>query len=87
MGRKILPCVFLLDVLCSFRESEKIGVMDRCFECSHYRRFMLEAEEEDVRVMEEIDREREELERENQGDVLGEIEREYVRKKWGSGGR
>jgi hypothetical protein len=52
---------------------------------------MLEAEEEDVRVMEEIDREREELERElerkNQGDVLGEIEREYVRKKWGSGGR
>jgi len=61
---KLLSCFFDDDVLCSFRESEKSGVMDRCFGCREYKRFMEEMEEEDVRIMEEIDREREALERE-----------------------
>jgi len=54
-GLKVLPCAFLPDVLCSFRKSEKFGIMDRCFKCSHYLRFMCEMDEEDERVMDEID--------------------------------
>ena len=61
--RKYFPCVFFDDVLCSFRKSEKSGIMNRCFKCREYKRFMEEMEE-DVRIMEEIDREREALERE-----------------------
>jgi hypothetical protein len=58
----ILPCVFFPDVLCSSRKSEKFGIMNRCFKCPHYFRFMREMQEEDERVMDEIDRERRELE-------------------------
>jgi len=54
--KKLFSCFFLLDVLCSFRKGERFGVMNRCFKCPHYRRFMREMEEEDVRVMDEIDR-------------------------------
>lgn len=64
---KLLSCVFLSDVLCSYRKSEKSGVMDRCFKCEYYKRFMLESEEEDIKVMEEIDKEREELGNEKKG--------------------
>ncbi|MEM2105124.1 MAG: hypothetical protein QXV21_01465 [Candidatus Bathyarchaeia archaeon] len=46
---------------------------------------MLECEEEDIRDVEEIDRQRKELERSKESDVLDEIERKYVRKKLGSG--
>jgi len=80
-SKKLLSCVFLVDVLCSFRKSEESGVMGRCFKCSHYFRFMREMEEEDDAVMDEIDREREELERMNESDVLGEIEKKYVRRR------
>jgi hypothetical protein len=41
--------------------------MDRCFKCEYYKRFMLESEEEDIKVMEEIDKEREELGNEKKG--------------------
>jgi len=59
---KLLSCLFLDDVLCSFRESDGSGFMDRCLKCRRYKRFMREMDEEDERVMDEIDREREELE-------------------------
>ena len=55
--KKILPCLFLLDVkVCSFRKSEKfVGLMDRCLKCPHYLKFLDEMAEEDEKVMDEID--------------------------------
>lgn len=54
---KPLSCLFLLDVLCSFRKSEKVfGIMDRCLKCKHYLEFLKEMQEEDEKVMDEIDR-------------------------------
>lgn len=55
MSSKLLSCVFLPDVLCSFRKSEKFTMMDRCLKCSHYARFLREMAEEDEKVMDEID--------------------------------
>ena len=57
--RKLLSCMFLDDVLCSFRKSEKSGIMNRCLKCPHHRRFNQEMLEEDERVMDEIDKIRE----------------------------
>lgn len=53
---KLFSCFFLSDVLCSFRTNEKFGVMSRCLKCPHYRRFVREMDEEDERVMDEIDK-------------------------------
>ena len=53
--QKPLSCLFLADVLCSYRKSEKFTVMNRCLKCRHYRRFTREMAEEDERVMDEID--------------------------------
>lgn len=50
---KLLSCAFLPDVLCSYRKSEKSGVMGRCLKCEHYARFIREMDREE----EEIDRE------------------------------
>jgi len=36
--------------------NEKLGVMDRCLRCSHYKRFLREMAEEDEKVMSEIDK-------------------------------
>jgi hypothetical protein len=55
---KCLKCVFFDDVLCSFRKSGKFAIFDQCFKCSHYSRFIREMDEEDQRVMDEIDEER-----------------------------
>lgn len=54
--KKLLPCLFLDNLFCSYRKSEKFTVMARCFECPHYLRLMREMDEEDERVMAEIDR-------------------------------
>ena len=57
---KILSCLFMLGVLCSYVKSEKsVGVMDRCMKCRHYHAFLREMAEEDEKVMDEIDRMRE----------------------------
>jgi len=49
--------MFMLDVLCSYVKSEKfVGAMDRCMKCPHYLRFLREMDEEDEKVMDEIDR-------------------------------
>ena len=54
---KIFPCLFLLDVkVCSFRKSETFDVMDECFKCSHYKRFVEEMEREEEEFFEEVDR-------------------------------
>ena len=53
---KIFSCVFDVDVLCSFRKSERFGIMDRCFGCSHHKDFVRFMEEQDAEVMDEIDR-------------------------------
>ena len=46
----------MLDVLCSFRKSEKVfGIMDRCLKCRHYHAFLREMAEQDEKVMDEID--------------------------------
>ena len=56
MSPKPLSFFFVLDVLCSFRKSEKVfGIMDKCLRCRHYRRFMREMAEKDVKVMDQID--------------------------------
>lgn len=52
---RILSCVFRSDVLCSYRKTEGYYVMDRCMRCRHYEEFMREMEEEDDRVMAEVD--------------------------------
>ena len=53
---KVLSCLFLPDILCSYVKSEKsTGVMDRCLKCRHYHAFLREMAEEDEKVMDEID--------------------------------
>jgi hypothetical protein len=47
--------MFFDDVLCSHRKSARFYVMDRCPECSHYRRFEQEMDEEDKKTMDEFD--------------------------------
>jgi hypothetical protein len=52
---KILPCVFDDSVECSFRMSEKITVMGRCWNCSVYKRFLKGMDEEDAETDREIE--------------------------------
>jgi len=54
-SKKLFFCTFLLDVVCSYRNSDKSGIMDRCLKCQHYARFIREMEKED----EEMDKEAE----------------------------
>ena len=49
-------CFFLLDVLCSFRLTDKSVVMERCFRCSRYVEFVREMEEEEDAFFEEVER-------------------------------
>ena len=55
---KLLSCFFDDDVLCSFRKSEKSGIMNRCFKCPFYKKFVeeMEKEEEDARDFELMQR-------------------------------
>jgi len=55
-GLKCLPCVFFDDILCSYRKDVRSGVMGRCLKCCHYRRFEREMDEEDEKIMDEIDK-------------------------------
>ena len=48
-------CVLSNYVLCSFRTSDRVGFMHRCWKCPHFERIMREMDEEDVRVMDEIE--------------------------------
>jgi len=53
---RILSCVFWSDVKCSLRKSEYSAIADRCLECSHYKRFEREMEEEEEEFWDEVDR-------------------------------
>ena len=66
---KPLLCLFLNNVLCSYRKTEKVTVMSRCFKCRHHRRFLREMAEEDKKVMDEIDEIREHPERYRRGEL------------------
>ena len=54
--KKLLFCMFLPDVLCSYRKNEKFGVMSRCLKCPHYMRFLREMEEEEEKFWKDVDR-------------------------------
>jgi len=47
VSEKLLSCLFLLDVLCSYRKSTDFVIMARCFKCKEYIRFNAEMDEED----------------------------------------
>ena len=53
--KKLLSCFFLPDVLCSWRKSEKLGLMDRCLKCPFYFKFMREMEEQEEEFWDEVD--------------------------------
>ena len=55
---KVFKCVFFDDVLCSFRKSEKFAILDQCAKCPYHSRFEHEMDEEDQKIMDEIDEER-----------------------------
>ncbi len=59
---KTLSCVLLENVSCPFRKSERFGIMNRCLNCPVLKRLEREMDEEDERVMDEIDRVRSKLE-------------------------
>jgi hypothetical protein len=48
-------CVFTNDVVCSYRKSVKVRMMDRCFECSELARFERKMEEEEEKFFNEVD--------------------------------
>ena len=52
---KPLSCLFLLNVLCSYRRAERFGIMDRCLKCRHYEEFLRLMADEDEKIMDEID--------------------------------
>ena len=56
MSSKLLSCMFAPNVFCSFRKTEKFGIMDRCLKCKHYFRFLGEMEEEEAQFFEEAER-------------------------------
>jgi len=53
---RVGKCAFWDDVLCSFRKTERFAIMDRCLKCSHFARFNREMDEEDEKVMDEIEK-------------------------------
>lgn len=56
MEAKFLPCIFLDGVSCAYRkDANDFRVMARCASCTYYLRFLREMEEEDAKLMEEID--------------------------------
>jgi hypothetical protein len=54
-NKKSFSCVFSSHVVCSFRKSERSGIMNRCLRCPHYKKFMCEMDEEDAREGAEIE--------------------------------
>ena len=54
--KKLFSCLFFVDVLCSFRTSVKFYIMERCFECVHYKRFLKEEQDEEEEFFEEVNK-------------------------------
>ena len=59
--RKLSSCLFSSHVPCSFRKSEKSGMMRRCPMCGHYKRFVNEMEREEEEFWSEVDERAESL--------------------------
>lgn len=59
--KKSFPCNFELGVVCPHKKTARFALFGRCFKCSHYQKFMRDMDEEDQRVMDEIERERDEI--------------------------
>jgi len=56
MQAKALPCIFVLNVLCSFRKDvEDFRPMERCFACKFYLKFVRDLEEEEEKFFEEVE--------------------------------
>ncbi len=55
VSAKLLPCLYRGSVLCSYRKDARVRIMARCDNCPEYRRFKREMDEEDKRIMDEID--------------------------------
>jgi hypothetical protein len=70
-----LPCFFWDDVLCSYRKDARAGVMVRCWKCAEFERFEREMDEEDEKIMDEIDEERRVLQRERSDRDAGGVSR------------
>jgi len=54
--KKLLSCAFSSRVPCSFRKSEKSGIMRRCSGCGHYRNFVNEMEREEEEFWNVVDK-------------------------------
>jgi len=68
-GLKLLSCVFSDDVLCSYRKDVGFRIMARCSGCPSYKKFEREMDEEDERVMNEVDEMRKNPERFSREDL------------------
>ena len=79
MSPKALHCLFKVKVFCSFRKSDKVfGIMDRCLKCEHYLSFLKEMQEEDEKVMHEVD----EMEKLHARYLRGEVSKEELRRRF-----
>lgn len=68
--RKREPCFYLDKVTCPHPEREKFRSLDyRCFRCHYFKEWEKTMDEEDERVMEEIDRIRESPEAYSRGEL------------------
>jgi len=54
-GLKGLLCMFSDNVWCSSPMVVRFGILRQCSNCRHYKRFMRETAEKDVKVMDQID--------------------------------
>ena len=52
---KIYSCMFTDKVLCSYRKDDEATILDRCFRCSHYKRFKDKMDEEDEAENREVE--------------------------------
>ena len=54
--KNLLSCLFVLDVFCSYRRYEKLGIMNRCLDCKHFKQFLRDMQEEEEEFWEEVDK-------------------------------
>jgi hypothetical protein len=55
---KLLACVLWDDATCKFRKSETPMMMVRCWRCREFKKFLREMGEDDVKIMDDIEKER-----------------------------
>jgi RNase P subunit RPR2 len=55
---KSFSCVLWADVTCRYRKSETVTMMVRCWHCQEFKRFLREMDEDDAKMMNDIEKER-----------------------------